>query len=590
LAILASRCRWTGTNTSYTKFELEHIFRTAQVKYVITRAEQLDTVEAAVQASGTNAEIIMFSDILRETSAPALNTTTEDVNCGTAPRMDNTRTSQHTAARHNLHDLLRPEGEVSLAVALRTIDPHSLATLTSTSGTTGRPKMAARSHSALIHEALAIEDNNADKPYPVRRLINTPIFHAFSCPEMTINSLRLGFPVYFLPRFDRVRFPQLVATYGITETFAPPPMLLALLNDPASHSLLQSLRAVYTGGAPLSSSLGASFRAIFPASATRAPLRIVQVWGMTEGGWYTTQKHPHDADSDVPGSVGQALPGVEIRVDSTVAGTSVDLSFSSEENEQSPGGPKSAVGELLIRSPQMMSMYFGDPVATARAFTPDGFLRTGDIGYLQQPRPAPRCTRPGHRRRSSLKHIVFQTRNSAFLAAFWSKAIPDSVVLVDRAKDLIKVNGFQVAPAELEDALLLHPAVMDVGVVGFCPSASDLPEGTTPSASSSRQICTTPLPSSLSSTSSSFSFLPLSTHVLDQATASVSEHPVAFVVLHRWSTSAPPTEDELREWLALRLARYKVSRCDFRFVSSIPKSAAGKILRNDLRHILEEEQ
>jgi acyl-CoA synthetase (AMP-forming)/AMP-acid ligase II len=590
LAILASRCRWTGTNTSYTKFELEHIFRTAQVKYVITRVEQLDTVEAAVQASGTNAEIIIFSDILHESSVSTLSASSGDVAVDAAPRIDSTRSTPEAAARRTLHDLLRPDGKVSLGVALNSIDPHSIATLSSTSGTTGRPKMAARSHAALIHEALGIEDNNADKPYPIRRLINTPIFHGFSCPEMTINSLRLGFPVYFLPRFDRVRFPQLVATYGITETFAPPPMLLALLNDPQSHSLLQSLRAVYTGGAPLSASLAASFRAICPVSATRAPLRIVQVWGMTEGGWYTTQKYPHDADSDVSGSVGQALPGVEVRVDPTVAGTAVDLTFSTGETDQTTGGPKSEVGELLIRSPQMMSMYFGDPVATARAFTADGFLRTGDIGYLQQASPAPRRTRPGHRRRSSLKHVVYRARTSTILGAFRGKQIPDSVVLVDRAKDLIKVNGFQVAPAELEDALLLHPAVMDVGVVGFCPSASNLPERTAPSMSSSKQLHTTPLPSSLSSTSSSSSFLPLSSIALDQATASVSEHPVAFVVLHRSSSSPPPTIDELRGWLAQRLTRYKVSRCDFRFVDSIPKSAAGKILRNDLRHVLEQEQ
>jgi acyl-CoA synthetase (AMP-forming)/AMP-acid ligase II len=561
---------------------LEHIFRTAQVSYVITRIEQLDTVEAAVQASGTNAEIIVFSDILRDHPEVKAGTLHEHTDCTSFARA-----SMETSQKRTLHDLLQSH-ERSLAVALHQIDPKSIATLTSTSGTTGRPKMAARSHSALIHEALAIEDNNADKPYPIRRLINTPIFHAFSCPEMTINSLRLGFPVYFLPRFDRVRFPQLVAKYGITETFAPPPMLLALLNDPQSHPLLQSLQTVYTGGAPLSSSLRASFRAIFTVSATRAPLRIVQVWGMTEGGWYTTQKYPHDTDSDVPGSVGQALPGVEVRIDSDVAGTSVDLSYSHEDDRQDTTSRKSAVGELLIRSPQMMSEYFGDPDATARAFTHGGFLRTGDIGYLQRPRSA--LDRVHGWRRLSCKSSVPRGRKNHKLRKLRDKRPPSSVVLVDRAKDLIKVNGFQVAPAELEDALLLHPAVMDVGVVGFCPSASDLPERAPAATSSSTLLCTATPPSSLSSSSSSSSFL--ATPVLDQATASVSEHPVAFVVLHdRLSSSvALPDANELRSWLTQRLARYKVSRCEVRFVVSIPKSAAGKILRNNLRHVLEEEE
>jgi len=203
------------------------------------------------------------------------------------------------------------------------------------------------------------------------------------------------------------------------------------------------------------------------------PPRIVPVYGMTEGGWFTTMKYPEEDDT---GSVGRPVPGYILRVNESSSST-----LTLED------GPK--IGELLAQGPPIMSGYLNNATATKEAFTPDGWLRTGDIGYI----------------------------NSG------------KIYLIDRAKDIIRVNGFQVAPAELENALTRLEDVQDAAVFGV---------GT-----------------------------------------DVNEHPLACVLRRNEDV----TEDMIIEHLRMELAGYKVSHCEIRFVDSIPKSPAGKILKKVLR-------
>jgi acyl-CoA synthetase (AMP-forming)/AMP-acid ligase II len=155
--------------------------------------------------------------------------------------------------------------------------------------------------------------------------------------------------------------------------------------------------------------------------------------------------------------------------------------------DRGPGEP----GELLVRSPGVMRGYLDDPAATAAAIDPDGWLRTGDIVTVD--------------------------------ADGWYR-------VTDRLKELIKYKGYQVAPAELEDVLLAHPAVADVAVVRSPDEAA-------------------------------------------------GEVPKAYVVRKRGA--APADAQELMTWVAERVAPYKrVRRVEF--TDSIPKSAAGKILRRQL--------
>lgn len=452
LGILASRCRWTGTNISYTHHELAHHFRLFNTRYVITSAEHLQTVEAAVAGLGFEVEIILFSDILGEQESQLPHPLTGGKGLRT------------------FHDLLdSASDEQSLQTHLRELSNDVIAVLQSTSGTTGLPKMAARTHHSMILESQAIEDNNAAKPYEVRRLFCTPIFHAFSTQEMAINPLRLGYPTYFMTRFDDT-FAQRVYDFGITETAAPPPMILRLLQVTDQHHLLQSFRLIFSGGAPLAPELHHRMLGIFKV----AP-RIVQVWGMTEGGWFTTFKYP---EVDTTGSVGRMLPGWEIRIDSD---TLIAL----------PDGR--SAGELLVKSAQLMTGYLGNTEATEATFT-DGWLRTGDIGFVED----------------------------------------GKVYIVDRAKDLIKVNGWQVAPAEIEEALLQSPDVVDAAAISFG-------------------------------------------HGND-------EHPMVFVVARDAGVEVQDIEAHLHS----RLARYKVARIEVKLVELIPRNPSGKILRKVLRSLATE--
>lgn len=157
LAIYGSSCRWTGTNTAYTIPELAHHIRVSDTKYVITNEEHLKTVRAAAGS----AEIILFTDILFERRGGS----------STSPQEFRT-----------LHDLQRKSSVESLYATIRDIDLQSVSTLASTSGTTGRPKMAARTQRAMVLESAAIEEH--PKSYQVRRLYCTPIFHGLSAPEM----------------------------------------------------------------------------------------------------------------------------------------------------------------------------------------------------------------------------------------------------------------------------------------------------------------------------------------------------------------------------------------------------------------------
>ena len=399
LGILASQCQWTGSNPAYTQHELAHHFRTSDTKYVVTLLEHVETVEAAVREVNSKIEIIIFTDVLQDQHRQ-----------GAARRSPDPTHDHHLVVGGNangavhmtLHDLIDTPNISKLRKQLKSVSKDDVAALQSTSGTTGLPKMAARTHGAIMQETNVIEDNNSAKPYEVRRLLCTPIFHAFSTPEMIFNPLRLGYTTYFMGRFDDT-FAQKVHDFGVTETAAPPPMLMRLQQQTEVHHLLQSLRLIFCGGAPLAPELRTRMLQIF-----KEPPRIVQVWGMTEGGWFSTFKYPED---DATGSVGRIIPGYEIKM------SSEDLV------KMSDGG---VAGHLLVKGPQMMTGYLSNSLASEEAFS-DGWLRSGDIGYIED----------------------------------------GKIYLVDRAKDLIKVNGWQVAPAELEAALLQSPDILDAAAIGI---------------------------------------------------------------------------------------------------------------------------
>ena len=292
-----------------------------------------------------------------------------------------------------------------------------------------------------------------------------PCAHVMGFVGALAAPLVAGATVVTLPRFELPALLAAIERHRVTVLVVPPPVAAALAAA-ARAADLGSLRLVVCGGAPLTPELQGRL-------ADRLPGTVVgQGYGMTE----TTLAIPipDPRTGTPPGSAGRLAPGTELRVVDPDTG-----------QDQGPGQP----GELWVRGPQVTPGYLGDPAATAALFADGGWLRTGDLGLVD----------------------------------------PDGyVVVVDRLKELIKVNALQVAPAELEALLLTRPDVADAAVVGR-------PDPRT------------------------------------------GEVPVAVVV-----PRGELDPDALRSWVAARVAPHK-RLADVVLTDRIPRTPSGKILRRQLR-------
>ncbi|KAK0508724.1 hypothetical protein JMJ35_009000 [Cladonia borealis] len=360
---------------------------------------------------------------------------------------------------------------------------NTIATLAFTSGTTGLPKAAMISHHYSVAQIHAIRSQG--KPYPVNRLICLPAFHNFALPMITGCAIREQQSVYIMRRFELKLYLDSIKNYDITESPMVPAMIIAILNSPLTRREdLQSLRYIWCGGSPLRSCTQAEFQALLSAEA-----RVTQVWGMTETGWCIVFFWPEGDDT---GSIGRILPGMSMRL-KDIEGNLI------EEDE--------VHGEMYIKGPCMMSGYLDNPTATAAAMDKDGWLRTGDIAYT----------------------------------------IKGKVYIVDRAKDLIKVRGWQVAPAELEAILITHPSIINAAVIGI-----PVPEGTGEVPRAYVQLKPKPSP----------------------------EHETT---TYGVADEKEVTEEDVKQWVRERLARYKWLDGGVRFVDNIPRNAGGKVQKVKLR-------
>lgn len=278
LAIIMAGGRFSGANPSYTAGELRHHIEVSETKFIISDLASLSAVSEASQGLVDAINIIIW---------------------------DESETGAGSGRHHSLVAMMAglpfsPLSGPLLSFNDETPAKNTVAALMSTSGTTGLPKMAARSHSSWVTENLALQDKVA-KPYEVVRLLFTPFFHGFTAPLALVDALRSGHTTYIMPRFHLKSCLECIERYKITELAAPPPVLLSLMQL-AEHDrkALRSVRLIWSGGAPMSATIQNAALAMFHPEA-----RIVQVYGMTEGGWMTTFKHP---ERDLSGSVGRLLP------------------------------------------------------------------------------------------------------------------------------------------------------------------------------------------------------------------------------------------------------------------------------------------
>ncbi len=292
-------------------------------------------------------------------------------------------------------------GGVPSAPVMRTVD--DLAALLYTSGTTGRPKGVMMSHGNILwnqRNVDAVVDTRPDDVY----LVLGPMSHIGGLNSFLLGGLARGATSVIRRTVTPEQVLSDLVDRRVTGLFAVPAILASVARlDGFTEADLSALRCAVVGGAPVSPSLIEAF--------ARKGVTLQQSWGMTETASFGTYLPPDQADRRL-GSAGLPMPHTELRV--------VDLDTA---EDAVPGEP----GEIWVRGPNIVAGYWDDPVATAAAFTPDGWFRTGDIA----------C-----------------------------RDAEGYITIVDRLKDMIITGGENVYPAEVERVLAAHPAVTDVGVVG----------------------------------------------------------------------------------------------------------------------------
>src|SRR5262245_29338320 len=361
------------------------------------------------------------------------------------------------------------EGEGDSPPPIVAREDDDLAVLLFTSGTAGAPRPAMLTHGNLgsnIRQILANPARPDDQADIALCVI--PLFHVFGLNALLGQALTVGSAVVLQERFDARASLEAVAEHGVTVLTGVPTMWTAWAALPDDEAGPEALASVRYAV----SGAAALDPEVRRAVRRRYGVDVTEGYGLTEASPAVTSGLGYGAPD---GSIGVPLPGVEMRlVDKTGEDTLV-------------GDP----GEIWVRGPNVFPGYWNDPEATAAALTSDGWLRTGDVAVVD---------------------------DDGFLS------------IVDRAKDVIIVSGFNVYPAEVEEVLGTHPGVKEVAVVGV------------------------PHPTS-------------------------GEAITAFVVP---APGAQPSESELIAHVGRHLARYKCPSTIV-IVDRLPHGDTGKVLKRELR-------
>jgi long-chain acyl-CoA synthetase len=291
-------------------------------------------------------------------------------------------------------------------------DPgEAIAVLQYTGGTTGLPKGAILTHANLTAATSQyMETTKLEPPVLVpgeeRTLLVLPLFHIYALTAVMLLCVRLGAEMILHPRFDLEAVVKDLAGKKVTIFMGVPTMFAGLLAYPGLGEIdLTSLKYCGSGGAPLPLEIQERFQAVTGCNVNEG-------WGMTEtspSGTFTPMRGMRKA-----GSCGIPVPGVSLKF--------ADVT---DPTRYVPLGER---GEICIKGPNVMKGYWNNPEATADVMTADGYMRTGDVGYMDE---------------------------------------DGFVFIVDRIKDMLLCGGYNVYPRNIEEAIYTHPAVAEVSVIGI---------------------------------------------------------------------------------------------------------------------------
>jgi 4-coumarate--CoA ligase len=415
MGILMAGGIFTGANPTFVARELAYQLKDSDAKFLIAAEGSLDVALDAISQIGMSKDrVFIFDDAAFEGTGKSRH----------GIRNWNTLFGSVDEANGFVwHDVKNPK--------------DTICCLNYSSGTTGVPKGVMVTHynyvanGELIIYLAKLRPDNEKRLKTDKWLCMLPMYHAYgkrwTIPLYSMLTMsgqtffisispKMGIPSYIMPKFDFIKMLEHIQSFRITSLALAPPIAIAIAKNPAVKSYdLSSIRTIGSAAAPLAQAVAEEINALWEPGH----MNLKQGWGMTETTCGVMGWHPEDVSHTQ--CVGELLANCSAKI------------MSEDGTTELPAGQR---GELWVRAPNVMKGYWRNPRATAETLTPDGWLKTGDVCYVDT---------------------------------------KGKFTVVDRTKELIKVKGNQVAPAELEAVLLEHPDVADAAVVGISWEGDERP-------------------------------------------------------------------------------------------------------------------
>lgn len=373
-------------NTCYTEKELEDIIRYADIEFVYY---------------GRAYKKVKYADIV-SVLCERMN---DQVKCWTAMKLEEEEDGWLTADSF-MDEEKSEEAMKMLAQWKSSVEPSDLAAILFTSGTTSQPKGVMLSHYNLVNNSRETCEHmkwgEEDK-----MLIAVPMFHCFGITSSLLSSIHRGFVMHLIEYYKSVTVMETVQKFRCTLLNGVPSMFLALVRNPDFKKYdLSSLRRGIIAGSGISVEEYMMLRREIPT------LKLHASYGQTETSPCVSIGDVEDTDEENARATGRVVENCHVRI--------VSISDGSVQ-------PVGGVGEIQVSGYNVMQGYYKMPEATAKAIEPDGWLHTGDIGYLDE-------------------------RNFLYVTG--------------RLKEIIIRGGENISPSEIENAIKEYAPVENVKVVG----------------------------------------------------------------------------------------------------------------------------